>query len=404
MCETLVTDAHLRTRSALIVGAVLVLIGYWGLSTVYSSEGAVHPSTLAPPRSSFKFPLIVFLNLMTGLGNSGAFTAAMNAQAKSWGGNRRGSATALVLSGFGLSAFFYSSLSHTLFPGNTADYLLLLAWGSAASFLIGLAVVRILPPQELAPHVAGLEDGADYAPLSTTSADEDDTQEGEHARRKSHRPRSSISYSRRRTSSDLSAIVYARSSELAHTDTEESSDEAEGEDQEDYHDEDDARNNIQQDGTAMNTRNKPSAELTGAEAAQHATSADPEALRRMRRKSKRRAKARAGANAANNGDGLAGEHYHADAIDVTGFALLKRVDFILLFLIMAFISGAGLLLINNVGTITRTLWRYNHRNGHGDEGDGWSVRDAVGLMNGGGKDDDAAAVQQLQAHQVSAIR
>ncbi len=113
-------------QTALVVAAVLVPLGYAGLSASYTGEWRMHST-----------PLLFVLNLLTGLGNSGGFTAAMNAQAKSWGGSRRGTATALVLSGFGLSAFFYSTLSHLLFPGNTGDYLLLLAFGSMASMLIG---------------------------------------------------------------------------------------------------------------------------------------------------------------------------------------------------------------------------------------------------------------------------
>ncbi len=108
------------------MAAILVPLGYAGLSASYTGEWSLHSTGT-----------LFFLNLLTGLGNSGGFTAAMNAQAKSWGGSRRGTATALVLSGFGLSAFFYSSLSHWLFPGITGDYLLLLAGGSMTSMLIG---------------------------------------------------------------------------------------------------------------------------------------------------------------------------------------------------------------------------------------------------------------------------
>ena len=35
---------------------------------------------------------------------------------------------------------------------------------------------------------------------------------------------------------------------------------------------------------------------------------------------------------------------------------MRNVDFLLLFTILGFLSGSGLLLINNVGTITRALW------------------------------------------------
>mgnify|MGYP001035657106 CR=1 FL=1 len=49
------------------------------------------------------------------------------------------------------------------------------------------------------------------------------------------------------------------------------------------------------------------------------------------------------------------------AHDVTGWSLLYEPDFFLLFIILGLISGAGLLLINNVGTITQVLWTFNHQ-------------------------------------------
>ena len=68
-------------QTALIVAAVLVPIGYAGLSMSYTGDWGMHSTGV-----------LFVLNLLTGLGNSGGFTAAMNAQAKSWGGSRRGSA------------------------------------------------------------------------------------------------------------------------------------------------------------------------------------------------------------------------------------------------------------------------------------------------------------------------
>ncbi len=301
-----------------------------GLSSL---EGRAAP---ADNRSALTFPSLILLNLMTGLGNSGAFTAAMNAQARSWGGDRRGSATALVLSGFGLSAFFYSSLSHTLFPGNTEDYLRLLALGSAASFLIGLLVVKIYPP-------------GGYSSLPTeeeTDAEQEEDEEriaDEEGRPRPESRRSSVTYSRRRTSSELSALAYARSGDLA-----------------------------------------PEDEPTG-------------------RPSDVEGGVRNGAGAGPNGGKALSPIKQGPQEDVTGLALLKRVDFIILFSIMACVSGAGLLLINNVGTITRTLWRYNHRDDK-DAAQLLVVRELVDAARKGKKGDDtAAAIQQLQAHQVSVI-
>ena len=79
----------------------------------------------------------------------------------------------VVMSGFGLSAFFFSSISHTLFPGNTSDFLLVLALGTAIPMIFGFFFVRIIP---LPSHrTTAVEAGSsnDYQPLAT-SADSDE--------------------------------------------------------------------------------------------------------------------------------------------------------------------------------------------------------------------------------------
>src|SRR5882757_7119254 len=73
------------------------------------------------------------------------------------------------MSGFGLSAFFFSSISHTLFPGNTSDFLLVLALGTAIPMIFGFFFVRIIP---LPSHGTAVEAGS-YQPLATsTDSDE----------------------------------------------------------------------------------------------------------------------------------------------------------------------------------------------------------------------------------------
>lgn len=279
-------------QTALISAAVLVPIGYAGLSASYNRDWSLHSTTI-----------LFFLNLLTGLGNSGGFTAAMNAQAKSWGGSRRGTATALVLSGFGLSAFFYSTLSHFLFPGNTGDYLLLLAFGSMASMLIGLGLIKIIPPIEHLDH---------------------DRERGETA---ANNNQASLRYLRRRTSSDIGARATiwqqpeALSAEV--TDDEEPNDHTGAEDSH--------------------------AASTTAVGAQEGDEVDPESQGLL-----------SGRDGSKSRGGRAEIDPHQ--IDISGRRLFKQVDFYLIFFVMTLVSGAGLLLINNVGTITKTLWDYNHRN------------------------------------------
>lgn len=67
--------------------------------------------------------------------------------------------TGLVISGFGLSAFLFSSIAHIFFPGNTSDFLLLLALGTSIPPLIGMFFIRIVPhaahPDHIEPITAG---------------------------------------------------------------------------------------------------------------------------------------------------------------------------------------------------------------------------------------------------------
>ena len=61
--------------------------------------------------------------------------------------------TGLVISGFGLSAFLFSSIAHLFFPGNTSDFLLLLSLGTSVPPLIGQFFIRIVPPPSRPGHV-----------------------------------------------------------------------------------------------------------------------------------------------------------------------------------------------------------------------------------------------------------
>ncbi|CDW94464.1 hypothetical protein, partial [Sporisorium scitamineum] len=332
-------------QTALIVAAVLVPIGYAGLSLSYTGDWSLHSTGL-----------LFCLNLLTGLGNSGGFTAAMNAQAKSWGGSRRGTATALVLSGFGLSASFYSSLSHLLFPGNTGDYLLLLAFGSMTSMLIGLGLIKIIPPTE----AAGEREQTDTS-------------------------RTSSGYLRHRTSSDIGAraTIWQQPEALSAEATD---------DESDTHD----RLHPHANGAAESSRN--TAVAASSDEIEATGNIDPESqgLLSGRDESKRTSRA----------------DIDPSQIDISGRRLFQQVDFYLIFFVMTLVSGAGLLLINNVGTITKTLWDYNHRDNPvlvaADNADLLFKRAPVDIAVSASdfetlKRDAKAAVQHLQAQQVSAI-
>ena len=58
----------------------------------------------------------------------------------------------MVLSGFGLSAFIFSSIAHVAFPGDTPSFLLVLAIGTSLPMILGILFVRPIPPSNLPDH------------------------------------------------------------------------------------------------------------------------------------------------------------------------------------------------------------------------------------------------------------
>jgi hypothetical protein len=69
------------------------------------------------------------------------------------------------MSAFGLSAFFFSSISHALFPGNASSFLLVLGLGTALPMVLGFFFVRPipLPSHDMSTVEAG--SSANYQPL-----------------------------------------------------------------------------------------------------------------------------------------------------------------------------------------------------------------------------------------------
>lgn len=205
---------------------------------------------------------------------------------------QRGLCTALVLSGFGLSAFFYSSLSHTLFPGKTGDYLLLLALGSSVSFLLGFFLVKILPQDASNAPSNQRRRSSGQMPASGSVDSEQE---------RPIQPK----YVRRRTSSDIGGRAWAYS----------------------------ARNNPDSDVTPSESEAEEGHAVSSLEA---------------------RAEERQGLLQEQSQDGESREVSQQvdkkksgkEGIDLTGWKLIKEVDFIILFLIMTLISGTGLLVIN----------------------------------------------------------
>ncbi|KAF7368354.1 NmrA domain-containing protein [Mycena venus] len=139
-----------------------LLFGYTGIRHFYD-VGVEGDSSL----SSLSLSLLIACSFMTGAGGEAAFTGAVNSTAKSFPDKARATTTGIVVSGVGLSGFFFSTLAHILFPGNTSSFLLLLSLGTALTIIIGFFLVRPIP--------LSASEGSDHTVLTTVAAEAEAT-------------------------------------------------------------------------------------------------------------------------------------------------------------------------------------------------------------------------------------
>ena len=121
-------------RWGVFVGVVGLAVGYFPLHSAYD-QGA----------GSMSIPALCFFSLMTGVASCTAFSAALKVCATNWP-QHRGTATAFPLSAFGLSAFFWTTLSAFVFPNDTSGYLFLLALGATFLVFVGMFFLSTVPP------------------------------------------------------------------------------------------------------------------------------------------------------------------------------------------------------------------------------------------------------------------
>ncbi|KAF8423119.1 major facilitator superfamily domain-containing protein [Tirmania nivea] len=120
-------------RPAIMIGAVSLFVGYYPIYLAFVSG-----------KGSMSVAALCFFAGISGMGSCCAFNASMKAAVLNFP-SHRGTASALPLSAFGLSAFFFSLLSSTLFPGDTASFLLLLAIATSSIVFISFFFLRVLP-------------------------------------------------------------------------------------------------------------------------------------------------------------------------------------------------------------------------------------------------------------------
>ncbi|OAX82082.1 hypothetical protein ACJ72_03568 [Emergomyces africanus] len=124
-------------RPGIFIGIVALGVGYF--QPVTDSSAAY-----VAGQGSMGVPALCFFMLLSGVGSGAGFSGAIKAAASNFP-DHRGTATAFPLAAFGLSAFFFSSLSAFAFPDNTGQFLLLLAIGTPSILLVCSFFVRLIP-------------------------------------------------------------------------------------------------------------------------------------------------------------------------------------------------------------------------------------------------------------------
>ncbi|KAG6883709.1 hypothetical protein C0993_004493, partial [Termitomyces sp. T159_Od127] len=141
-------------RIPMVSAFVLLLLGYSGIKLIFDAGVPENSNSI----SLFTSSILVLCGFMTGAGGNAGLTGAVNSTAKTFPDKtsclvkltetltrQRATATGLVISGFGLSAFLFSTISRIHFPGNTSSFLGLLALGTSVPMVLGFFFVRPIP-------------------------------------------------------------------------------------------------------------------------------------------------------------------------------------------------------------------------------------------------------------------
>lgn len=283
-------------RLPILMGSAFLCMGYFPIHL-----------TMRNGRGYMGVPALCFFSTLTGVGSCCSFGGALKMAALNWP-HHRGTATAIPLAAFGLSAFFFSSLSSWLFPGNTADFLLLLSLATSGIILIGFFFCRIVPVKVPAKGT--------YATLPT--ADPDNT--------RLHRAKSVSRHSGR---------YYLFDEELGTSTVDRIR--AGG-----------SPSLVDSESICVSIPNPdPASDETSSRFSLSSTSSLIEATGDVGIGSSDRG------GCIHRDDGSDNRSCH---VDIRGWALVRSIDFWLLFTILGTFTGVGLMTINNVGHNAQALW------------------------------------------------
>lgn len=144
-------------RPGLALGFVLLLTGYLGTKAVYDS-----PKNSAEPAGGGTLLILILFQLFSGIGSEAGYCGALNVVMKSFPDRIRTTMTGMVISGFGLSAFLFSTIARTISPGNISDFLLILALVTPTPMVVGWFFIRICPyPEDISRTTSERDDQAE---------------------------------------------------------------------------------------------------------------------------------------------------------------------------------------------------------------------------------------------------
>ncbi|KAH8427471.1 putative MFS transporter [Aspergillus melleus] len=288
----LLTDAK-GPRLTTFIGAITLGIGYYPIYSAYEHG----PGSLG-------VGLLSFFAFLTGFGSSSAFSASIKTAASNFP-THRGTATAFPLAAFGLSAFFWSTISAIIFKDDTGRFLLLLAIGTCILNLISIPMMQIVPPYEPYSSVPrGRSPGVESRRLLKT---------------KSSDLRSN------RDDSDLAGTQSSDAFDAPPSSQHERSPSAAS----NYHAPSGHKSDLDETSSLVSKANSRTSRES-----HHDHDAD------------------------DDDDALSDVVPDSPHPDIRGLAMLPRVEFWQLFLTMALLSGIGLMTINNIGNSTKALWTY----------------------------------------------
>ncbi|KAL4920145.1 major facilitator superfamily domain-containing protein [Aspergillus aurantiobrunneus] len=279
-------------RLTTLIGAVSLGLGYFPLHLAYNGgEGSMGVFFLS------------FFSFLTGFGSCSAFGASIKTAATNFP-EHRGTATAFPLAAFGLSAFFWSTMSAILFHGDTGRFLLLLALGTSLLNLISFPFMRLLAP---------VVTTGPYAPVSGHCPVESRPLR----RPKSTELRSGFGNSDQ-AGMQASTTIFSQSAVHSRSHSTASRSQSPG--------------------------NGPDIDELSSLVSKTPSRTSQEFFHER--------------DAAEDEDVLSDVAPDSLQPDIRGLAMLKKIEFWQLFLTMALLSGIGLMTINNIGNTAKSLWEH----------------------------------------------